>query len=351
MNDPLRGAPLAERAGPSQFGIGSGRVGIALAKHTPMGRGKTRGVYKDDRPVSFEFIFVPSAGYKWQVANKVSAVWCKRFDGSTIDDILPDVFRDRTQRACVVADFFSGKGPAVQLWNSIRYLEASCRLCKAISDKAIGEEEGNALFRLLFAQTGWLLLEPGMTKATEGDPSFVQRIRSADGNTISHQWVSGIARILATMSGEVPEGTLQKKLTRGMVSTTRGVYACIRGVCGHGCGTPNAGDARCIQCTILHMALGDTQVGWRVREAVQHMHAMPWFMKPKVYKSPEVWTFRQVASLTTRKKLIGNFRREVRLGSGAEGLRTIQLGDVPECRGAGMLPTLRHADGTHRMPR
>ena len=176
-------------------------MGIALVKHTPMGRGKTSGVYKDDRPVSF--ISVPPAGYKWQVMNEVSTVRCKRFDGSTIDDFLSDVFRDRTQRPCVVADFCSGKGRAVQLWNSIRYLEASPRLCKAISDKEIGEEEGNALglFRLLFAQTGRLLLEPGMTKATEGDPPFVQR--SADGNSISRQWVSGIARILATMPGEV----------------------------------------------------------------------------------------------------------------------------------------------------
>ena len=85
--------------------------------------------------------------------SKVSAVWCKRFDGSTMDGFLADIFRDRSQRACVVADFFSGMGRAVQLWNSIRYLEASCRLCKAMSDKEIGEDEGNALFRLLFAQT------------------------------------------------------------------------------------------------------------------------------------------------------------------------------------------------------
>ena len=59
-----------------------------------------------------------------------------------VDDFLRDVFRDQAKRPCVVADFFSAKGRAVQLWNSTRYLEASCRLCKAISDKAIGEEEG-----------------------------------------------------------------------------------------------------------------------------------------------------------------------------------------------------------------
>ena len=54
--------------------------------------------------------------------NKVSAVWCKRFDGSTIDDFLEHQirFRDRTQRACVIADLFSGSGRAVQMWNSIR---------------------------------------------------------------------------------------------------------------------------------------------------------------------------------------------------------------------------------------
>ena len=149
-------------------------------------------------------------------------------------------------------------------------------------------------------------MEPGMTKATEGEPSFVQR--SADGNTIFHQWASGIARILATMPvADENEGTPQKRQTRGMVSTTKGAYACLVGACGHGCGTPNVGDHddRCIQCTNLHMTLGDTQVGWRVREAVQHMHALPWYEKPKVYKSPEVCTFRQVASPTTRAKMTG----------------------------------------------
>ena len=90
-----------------------------------------------------------------------------------------------------------------------------------MSEGEIGQDEGHAhsLFRLhhdvliLFAQTGWILLEPGMVKATEGNPSFVQRI--ADGNTISHQWVSGIARILATiaMPQEGTEGTPQKNLT------------------------------------------------------------------------------------------------------------------------------------------
>ena len=114
--------------------------------------------------------------------NKIPAVWCKRFDGSTIEDFLTDVFRDTTQRPCAVADFFSGGGRAVQMWNSIRYREASYRLCRAMSEKEIGEAEGNALFRLLFAQTNWLLLEPGMKKVTEGIPTFVQR--SPDGRTI-----------------------------------------------------------------------------------------------------------------------------------------------------------------------
>ena len=139
------------------------------------------------------------------------------------------LFRDRTKRACVIADFFSGSGRAVQLWNSIRYLESQCRLCKAISQNEIGEEAGHALFRLLlnFAQTGsrWMLLEPGMTKATEGTPSFVQR--SADEKTTSHQWISGIDRILSTMPGEGDEGKPPEKMTRGMVSTTKGVYACL----------------------------------------------------------------------------------------------------------------------------
>ena len=172
MNGPFRGTSIAGRLGPSQFDTGSGRVDIALVKHRPMSTGRTSGVYKDDRPVSF--IFVPSAGFKWQVMNKAPAVWCKRFDGSTIEDFLEDLFRDQTKRACVISDFFSGKGRAVQMWNSLRYLEASCRLCKAMSGGEIRQDElefeGHSLFRLLFAQTGWILLEPGMVKATEGNP-------------------------------------------------------------------------------------------------------------------------------------------------------------------------------------
>ena len=271
--------------------------------------GANQRVYKDDRPVSF--IFVPSTGFKWQVINKVSAVWCKRFDGSTIEDFLEDLFRDTTERACVISDFFSGKGRAVQMWNSLRYLEASCRLCRAISEGEIGQDEGHSLFRLLFAQlqTGWILLEPGMVKATEGNPLFVQR--SADGNTISHQLVSGIARIMADFPQEGTEGTPQKKLTRGVVSTTKGTYACLGGSCGHGCGTPDVGDAKCIRCTIMHMTLGDSRVGWRVREAVQHLHAVPWFIKPRVYRSPEVCTFRQVASPGARGKIVGKSDWEV----------------------------------------
>ena len=154
----------------------------------------------------------------------------------------------------------------VQMWNSIRYLEASCRRRKAIGHRGIGDGAGNALFGLQFAQTGWQLLEPGMTKATEGNPSFVQR--SADGRTISHQWASGIARILATIPGDDSEGKPPTNLTRVQVRTTKGVYACLGGPCGHGCGTPDVGTPQCIQCTIMHMALGRTQVRWRVREAV-----------------------------------------------------------------------------------
>ena len=89
--------------------------------------------------------------------DEVSAVWCERFDGSAIEDFLRDVVRDRdpTERPCVVANSFSGGGRAVQqlqLRNSERYLEASCRLCIAMIEKEIGEVEGNALFRLLFAR-------------------------------------------------------------------------------------------------------------------------------------------------------------------------------------------------------
>jgi hypothetical protein len=193
MNDPYRGTSIASRLGSSEFDMGSGRVELALVKHTPLGTGRTSGVYKDDRPVSF--IFVPSTGFRWQVMQKVSTVWCARFDGSTIDHFLEEIFRDTTKRSCVISDFFSGKGRAVQMWNSLRYLEASCKLCRAMDQGHIGMDEGHSPFRLLFAQTGWILLEQGMERATEGNPQFVQR--SANGTTTSHQWVQGIARILA----------------------------------------------------------------------------------------------------------------------------------------------------------
>ena len=70
--------------------------------------GKKSGVYKDGRPVSF--MFIPSAGYKLQVMNKVPDVCCKRFGGSTIEGLLehPELFRERTQRACVIAGFSVG---------------------------------------------------------------------------------------------------------------------------------------------------------------------------------------------------------------------------------------------------
>ena len=76
MSDPFRGTPLVERTGSSEFDAGSGQVDInivlAMVKHTPMRKGETSGVCKGDRPVSF--IFVPPAGYKWQVMSKVSTV-------------------------------------------------------------------------------------------------------------------------------------------------------------------------------------------------------------------------------------------------------------------------------------
>ena len=202
-------------------------------------------------------------------------MWCKQFDGSTIEDFLedPGLFRDQTQRACVIAGLSSGSGHAVQLWNSARYLEALRRLCKAMNQHEIGEEmpcSGS----LLPWQTGRMLLEPGMSISAAGNPPFVQR--SADGRAISRQWVSGIARILATIPGEAGEGGPPKQLTRSrghdIVTTTKGVYACHGGPCAHGCGTPHVGDVRCIQCTRFYMALamGSSQVGWRVREAVRH---------------------------------------------------------------------------------
>ena len=71
----------------------------------------------------------------------VGRVVCSlRWDhGSTIEGFLEHLFGDQTERACVIAVFFSEKGRAVQMWNSIRYLEASCRLCKAMSQREIEE--------------------------------------------------------------------------------------------------------------------------------------------------------------------------------------------------------------------
>ena len=123
---------MAERLGPSQFDTGSGRVamGIALAivKHTPMSTGRTSGVYKDGHPVSF--ISVPSAGFKWQVMSRVSAVRCKRLDGSTIDDFLGDLLRDQTKRACGISDFFQRQGPSsanAYLCHTVRHLTDCAR--------------------------------------------------------------------------------------------------------------------------------------------------------------------------------------------------------------------------------
>ena len=95
------------------------------------------------------------------VLSMAAPSWCG-VDGSTIDNFL-EIFRDQasSRRPCVIADFFSGKGRVVQMRSSIRHLEASCRLFKAIRHHEIEDGAGHALYRLLFAQTGWHLLEPG----------------------------------------------------------------------------------------------------------------------------------------------------------------------------------------------
>ena len=80
--------------------------------------------------------------------NKVSAVWCAWFDGSTIEDFLA-AFREILKN-CAIAVFFSGKGRAVQMWNSIRHLETPCRMRKALSQHEIEDEAAHAVPRLLF---------------------------------------------------------------------------------------------------------------------------------------------------------------------------------------------------------
>ena len=69
----------------------------------------------------------------------------------------------------------------MQVHNSVRYLEITCRICRTISDGTLGYDVGCWLFQLVFTQTlaGWFLLDAGMTAATEGTPTFVAR--SPDG--------------------------------------------------------------------------------------------------------------------------------------------------------------------------
>ena len=79
MNGPFRGASLAERPGAQQFDTGSGRVDIALVKHmyTPMGTGKTSGVYKGRSPC-FLYLHpvrrIQVAGYEQGVGRVVQEV-------------------------------------------------------------------------------------------------------------------------------------------------------------------------------------------------------------------------------------------------------------------------------------
>ena len=105
MNGPFRGSSLVERMCESQCDAGSisGRVDLVLVKHTPVGyrSGRTSGIDKGDRPVSFMFL---PAGCTRQVLNKVPAVWCACFDGGTIGDFL-EIFRDQARGPCVIADF------------------------------------------------------------------------------------------------------------------------------------------------------------------------------------------------------------------------------------------------------
>ena len=103
MEFPFRGAPLAETIGAPQFNAGSGRVDLVLVKHTPWpGSGKTSGVYKGGRPVSF--MSIPPASLK--IAGPGKGAGGARCDCSTIEGFLEALlrfeFRDmyRTKRSC-----------------------------------------------------------------------------------------------------------------------------------------------------------------------------------------------------------------------------------------------------------
>ena len=150
-----------------------------------------------------------------------------------------------------MADYFSHGGRAVQVYNSVRFIEIPCRICREISDGTLEYAMGCWLFQLVFTQTGWFLLDAGMNRATEGTPTFVAR--SPDGTTTTKEWTTRMCQLMAKKPGEGGKG---KPLLRSEVRPSQGTYGCLSGSCGEGCGMPGMGGDMCLECEVIDLVLG-----------------------------------------------------------------------------------------------
>ena len=121
------------------------------------------------RPASF--FFAPADGSQYQILQKIPPVRCAGFDGSTYGHPLEE-FREGY---CSMAEYSMHGGRAVQVYNSVSFLEITCRICRAMPDGTLGYDMGCWLFQLVFTQTGWFLLDAGMSRVAEGNLAFVAR--------------------------------------------------------------------------------------------------------------------------------------------------------------------------------
>ena len=74
-----------ERMGVEEFSMGDLNVSLCLVKHAPE-KSKQRSAHKTGRPVSF--FFAPSDGFPLQILQKIPAIVCAGFDGSTYEHFL-----------------------------------------------------------------------------------------------------------------------------------------------------------------------------------------------------------------------------------------------------------------------
>ena len=209
---PPREASLVKRMGVGEFSMGDLNVSLCLVELTPE-KSEQSGVHKTGRPASFPF--APSDAFQYRTLQKIPSAWCAAFDGSAYEHFLDhEEFRSGY---CAIAGFFKQCGMAVQVHNSVRYPEVTCRICRAISDGTLGHDVGCWLFQLVFTQAGWVLLDAVMTAAAEGTPAFVAR--SPDGTAISKEWLTRMCRLMARKPGAQGKG---KPLTRAEVRPTQG---------------------------------------------------------------------------------------------------------------------------------